>query len=676
MAPFKEVRIKHHSEPWISLEILESMRERDSWLSKSRKNKHNTEHYQKYRQLRNKVQNDIKSAKRQYMLNKIDENKNNPKQLWKNLKDLGYQSNPKESTNIVLDVDGTKLYDKKSVAGHFNHFFTEIASRLVNNLPIHDDSIYDVDSVNFKDHYRSIIPDSFQLQEVTHEFVWNELQRIDINKSTGLDGIPARFLKDAAEIIINPILHIVNLSIRSGTVPNDMKLAKVIPLYKKKSRLDVGNYRPVSILSIVSKILEKSVFKQLNKYLVDNNMLYQFQSGFRGSYSTDTCLIHLQDHVRKQTASGLYTGMILLDIQKAFDSVNHTILCKKLSALGVKSTQWFHSYLTARKQIVNINGIESDPLDITCGVPQGSILGPLLFLCYVNDMPTSVNCMLLQYADDSALIYSHKDPKIIANVLSSNLNSCNNWLIENKLSLHMGKTELILFGSKRKLNKFPDFSISCQGQVIKASKSVVYLGLELNQYLDGEQTALNIVCKVNSRLKFLYRQANYFSQNIKKTICSALVLCMFDYSISSWYGGISKYHIQRLQCAQNKVIRFILNKDPRYHINKEDFQMLGLLNIQTRATQLRLNHVYNIFHGICPNYMEENFLKVSNIHYHNTRGHTFNFQIPRISSCSSCSFYYNAIKDWNRLPDNIKSITRKPSFKKEIKSHLLNHMHT
>jgi hypothetical protein len=108
-------------------------------------------------------------------------------------------------------------------------------------------------------------------------------------------------------------------------------------------------------------------------------MLYQFQSGFRGSYSTDTCLIHLQDHVRKQTASGLYTGMILLDIQKAFDSVNHTILCKKLSALGVKSTQWFHSYLTARKQIVNINGIESDPLDITCGVPQGSILGPLLF---------------------------------------------------------------------------------------------------------------------------------------------------------------------------------------------------------------------------------------------------------------------------------------------------------
>jgi hypothetical protein len=382
----------------------------------------------------------------------------------------------------------------------------------------------------------------------------------------------------------------------------------------------------------------------------------------------------LQDYVRKQTASGLYTGMILLDIQKAFDSVDHSILCRKLSAMGVQSTEWFHSYLSNRKQIVNINGIESDPLDISCGVPQGSILGPLLFLCYVNDMPNSVNCMMLQYADDSALIYSDKDPEKIGNILSKNLDSCNNWLIENKLSLHMGKTELILFGSKIKLNRFPDFSILCHGQTIKASKSVVYLGLELNQYLDGEQTALNIVRKVNSRLKFLYRQANYFNQHIKKTICSALVLCLFDYSISSWYGGISKYHIQRLQCAQNKVIRFILNKDPRYHINQEDFQTLGLLNIHTRAKQLRLNHVYNIFHDICPDYMKENFLRVSSLHHHNTRGCKFNFQIPRISSFSSCSFYYNAIKDWNGLPENIKSTLQKSIFKKETKSHLLIHM--
>ena len=170
-------------------------------------------------------------------------------------------------------------------------------------------------------------------------------------------------------------------------------------------------------------------FLQLNKYLVDHKLLYQFQSGFRGSYSTDTCLIHLQDHIRGQIASGKYTGMILLDIQKAFDSVDHQILCKKLSVLGIQSTAWFNSYLSDRKQLVNINGTESDPLPITCGVPQGSILGPLLFLCYVNDMPNSVNCLMLQYTDDSALICSDKDPEKIDSILRTNLESCNKWLI-------------------------------------------------------------------------------------------------------------------------------------------------------------------------------------------------------------------------------------------------------
>ena len=177
------------------------------------------------------------------------------------------------------------------------------------------------------------MPDSFKFQEVSEEFVVKEFKILNISKSTGLDGIPARFIKDAAEVIKGPITYIVNLSLRSGIFPNEMKLAKVIPLHKKKSRLDAGNYRPVSILSVVSKVLEKTVFLQLNSYLVENNFFYQFQSGFRGSYSTDTCLIHLQDHIRKQTASGHYTGMVLLDIQKAFDSVDHKILCNKLSAM-------------------------------------------------------------------------------------------------------------------------------------------------------------------------------------------------------------------------------------------------------------------------------------------------------------------------------------------------------
>ena len=206
------------------------------------------------------------------MIDKIDENKDNPKQLWKHLKDLGYQSKSKESTNIVLDVDGKKCHDKKAVADHFNQFFTQIASKLVSKLPRQEHTTYDVDSVKFKILYKDIMPDSFKFQEVSEEFVVKEFKSLNISKSTGLDGIPARFIKDAAEVIKGPITYIVNLFLRSGIFPNEMKLAKVIPLHKKKSRLDVGNYRPVSILSVVSKVLEKTVFLQLNSYLVENNL--------------------------------------------------------------------------------------------------------------------------------------------------------------------------------------------------------------------------------------------------------------------------------------------------------------------------------------------------------------------------------------------------------------------
>ena len=602
------------------------------------------------------------------------------KKLWQNLKELGYQNKSKDSSNIVLDIDGKKCFECKEVADQFNKFFTGVAAKLVGELP-QPSGLYDVDSERFKSYYRHIKPGSFVLHEVSEDFVYDELNNLNISKSTGLDGLPARFLKDAAEVIKYPITSVINLSIRSQVFPSEMKVAKVKPLFKKKSRLEVGNYRPVSILPVASKILEKAVFVQLNRYLTENNILYEFQSGFRGKYSTDTCLLYLQDHIRKQISNGLYTGMVLLDIQKAFDSVNHSILCKKLSALGVKSTTWFESYLNCRSQIVSVNGFDSEPMALTCGVPQGSILGPILFLCYVNDMPNCVDCVLLQYADDSALlqyaddsalIVSDKDPIKIGQQLSKNLSSCNKWLVYNKLSLHMGKTELILFGTKRKLSKWKGYTIECEGQTINATLHVKYLGLTIDQHLDGEEMALSIIKKVNSRLKFLYRQARFLDQNIKKLLCSALVLCLFDYSISSWYCGINKTTSKKLQVAQNKVIRFILNQNIMYHISEDDFKQLNFLNIQNRAKQLRLNHVFNIFNEIGPEYLRSNFTRVLNSHNHNTRNSVQNFLIPKKSTVISGSFYYNAIMDWSSLPSAIKSISNKSAFKKSVRTHLMN----
>ena len=192
---------------------------------------------------------------------------------------------------------------------------------------------------------------------------------------------------------------------------------------------------------------------QLEKYFSDNNILYSYQSGFRKGHSTDSCLIDLFDYIRCSLSEGEYVGMALLDLQKAFDTVNHKVLYEKLKLVGVGSIEWFSSYISNRKQFVAIDNANSNFGLVTCGVPQGSILGPLLFLIYINDMPISVTCRLLLYADDSALLVRGENASVIASMLSENVSSCRNWLVDNKLSLHLGKTEAILLGTKKKTKK-------------------------------------------------------------------------------------------------------------------------------------------------------------------------------------------------------------------------------
>ena len=276
---------------------------------------------------------------------------------------------------------------------------------------------------------------------------------MNVTKSTGYDNIPARFLKDGVNSIDTPLTYIMNLSMEKNTVPNELKVARVVPLYKKGDSNFEGNYRPVSVLPVVSKVLERIVFNQFCSYLSEQNLIYMYQSGFRRGFSTDTALTFLVDKVKNNTDKGMYTGMVLLDLQKAFDTVDHHILLGKLKAIGVQSqtVDWFSSYLKGRNQFVNVSGTNSDFKLIVCGVPQGSILGPLLFLIYVNVMLNAVNCDFYLYADDSALVVSSKCVNVIESILSENMSSISQWLVDNKLSLHLGKTESILFASKRKL---------------------------------------------------------------------------------------------------------------------------------------------------------------------------------------------------------------------------------
>ena len=591
------------------------------------------------------------------------------------LKQLGYSHKLKQNVNIGITIDNEVISDGAMVANSFNKFYTTVADELVKQLPASENK-YNKSFVENFYQGQGIVQESFSLHAVSQKDITKYVKMLNPKKSTGLDGISSRFLRDAFGAISSQLQFVMNMSINSSQVPDVLKSAKVVPVYKKDSKTELTNYCLVSILCSISKILERIVCDQVEEYLVNNSILYEFQSGFRSKFSTATCLVYLHDYVRKEISLGRYVGMIMIDLRKAFDTVNHSILCDKLHAIGFDNTAvlWFRSYLKNRTQQVNVNGASSDLMNISCGVPQGSIFGPLLFNLYVNDMCSSVTCRLILYADDSVLLVSHKDFHYVESTLSKNLQDLSVWLLDNKLSLHLGKTESMLFGSRKKLKLHKSLNISCNGVKISSKSEVKYLGTYLNQNMDGSGTVNRIISKCNSRLKFMYRQARCLSQDARKTLCNALIMCHLDYCNASWYNSLSKSLKHKLQVCQNKVVRYVLNVGYRYHVGPEELCELNWLDTTHRAMQLQLGHVYDIFYDNSPNYLKCNFKKNSNCHSYNTRSRQYNFFVPQVNSVSAKSFYYNSILQWNLLPNSIKGAESKQGFKSELKEHLVAEM--
>ena len=578
----------------------------------------------------------------------------------------------KSSSTIGLkdDDSGEMVFDENLVASRFNTFFCNIADKLVKKL-----SHKDFNENGLIEYYKdkNVRSNSFVFDIVSEKEVEKLLLSLNVSKSTGCDKIPARFVKDATDVICSPLTYMINLSLRKCTVPSDFKMARVVPLFKKGDRSSAGNYRPVAILPVISKIYEKIVYKQFYNYLNENDLIYKYQSGFRSSFSTDSALTYMCDKIRYNMDDGYLTGLVLLDLQKAFDTVNHDILLKKLSAVGADDSvvKWFSSYVSDRKQVVQINNITSQPMSTSCGVPQGSILGPLLFIIYVNDMSRAINSDsdLYLYADDSAILVKGKDVHAIEDKLSSDLGNVKLWLEENKLSLHLGKTESILFASKSKLKKTSKLNVKVDDVVLQSKNSVKYLGATIEQDLSGDTMGYNAVKKVNTGLKFLYRQASFLDLKEKKLLCYSMLQSCFDFACNVWYRSLKKSIKLQLQTAQNKMIRFILGYHPRRHLYFDDFKQLGFLDVESRVDFLSLNTMYNICNHSAPMYMIDlipRFLPA-----HSTRRSQLSFIVSSDGTHGSLSFKCNSVKLWNKLPNVIKLSDSKDKFKQKCKSYLM-----
>ena len=488
-----------------------------------------------------------------------------------------------------IEVDDKTFRDDKNISEAFNEFFTNIGPKLaseVTNMTINSVETY-------LENNESIIP-SFRFMPIPVENVLKTLRQLNISKGAGLDKIPAKMLRIAADIIAPSLTYIFNLSISTGVFVDDWKDARVIPIYKEGDRRNLGNYRPISILPIVSKVFEKEIFKQFYKHLNDNMLVSKFQSGFRPGHSTITTLLQMCDNWYENMDNGKLTGVVFIDIRKAFDSIDHSILLKKLAYYGVSQVEftWFQSYLANRQQQCQVNNSLSDKREIICGVPQGSILGPLLFLIYINDLP---NCLTKTtpclYADDSQIFATSNDSVTLANDLNSDLENVTDWLNVNKLQSHPSKTKLMVIGSKQNLiNKTGDLHTSIFMNNNLASPVISNLGVDLDHKLTFHTYIEEICKKICSGIGVLRRIRQFVPQGSLVTLYNSLIQPYFDYCSPLW-DTCDKTLRNKLQILQNRAARVIMGTRYDDRIRSSDLlQSLGWDTLHVRWAKLKMSY--------------------------------------------------------------------------------------
>lgn len=496
----------------------------------------------------------------------------------------------------------------------------------------------------------------------------NQLKSIDITKSCGSDGLSARFLKLSAHIIAPILTTIFNNSILNNTFPKSFKNAKVIPIHKKGSKSDKRNYRPISILPLISLILERHVSSHLKQYLEKNQLLYQRQSGFRSNHSCQTALIRIIDDWITAIDKNEIVGSIFLDLSKAFDYVDHSIIIEKLRMynLDPSSVAWFSSYLDCRTQQTYISGLYSESSSVTTGVPQGSVLGPILFLIYINDLPLSMEKTETDiFADDTTLSTSDVSLNRVVESLTHDLLNANKWCDLNRMSINVNKTKVMYISSKHKQNYIHESNpcILYKTEQIFCSSEEKLLGITINNTLSWQSHIDNVLKKCNSLLHLLSRIKLFISIPVRKMFYNAYILPHLDYCCII-YGNCTSFLEDKLIKFQKRAARLILDKD--YDTpSAELFSELRWMTFSQRVVFQKAIMMFKIMNNQAPSYLLNNFILSSDVHTRILRSSSdFQLYTPRPNTEQfRKSFVYSGSCIWNGLPDYIKSATSVNHFK-------------
>ena len=664
------VEHKRRYKPWVTYAIRKSMRRRDRLLRKYIKAKNPARKaplHTEYKSLRNSIIQLTKQSKLNFYNDYFTSNNGNLRKVWQGIKDIINVKN--QSFNVptsIIDDEGNIVTEPSDISNVFCKQFSTVADKILRERKYEGDG----------DYYKYLPPpnpsslasfDPIQVEEVK-----NIINKFNTRKGTGPASIPSIFLAYFSNELASPLSKIANISFSTGTHPDKLKVAQVIPIFKKGCKLTPSNYRPISLLSNINKILEKLVFSRVLSFLDSEKIIYKHQYGFRPKHSTNHALINITETIRDALDRGKLACGVFVDFQKAFDTVNHSILINKLDNCGIRGdiNKWFTSYLSQRKQYVSISGFKSRLELVNHGVPQGSVLGPLLFLLYINDLHNSIqNAITFHFADDTnllSIVDKHPQNKSPVHTLQSRLNrdlkSLCNWLLANKISLNATKTELIIF--RKPLQNIPTPKIVISGIRLAPVSKIKYLGIYLDEYLNGSDHCKTLHSKLQRANGMLAKIRHYFDHdsNELKSIYHSIFSSHMIYGCQTWGLTDNKY-INKIQTLQNTALRLIsFSESPHPHVRAHMAPILKkfrLLKFRDYVTLKNLLFIHDYFNNKLPVGFNGYFIRVGDIHTHNTRNASRGrLYVPDTDSVryGRNSFKLKSILAWNHFAQQFPEV--------------------
>lgn len=654
--PNKTVTVRPAEHPWITCKIKNHIRKRKRYYRKFKQTS-NQLFWEKYKTLRNGIVSEIRKSKTNYF-EKLDgilsAGKANEKLFWKTAKQ-------------VLNLDKTSSNIPTLIMNHEHAEDDANKAKMLNNFFI---SQSEVDDTNKTLPYIARAENSLDFIVISTQDVKDVLLNLNINKACGPDLLSPRLLKEGADILAEPLAFVFNQSLRQCYFPGLWKEANVSPIHKKDDKSLPTNYRPISLLSQMGKTMERCVHKRLYNYVMEYDQITPLQSGFRHGDSTNFQLLHTYHTFCKAVDSGKEVRAVFCDISKAFDRVWHKGLLHKLSGIGCSDhiCKWFSSYLSGRRQRVVINGETSDWASIYAGVPQGSILGPLLFLIYINDIVKHIGSSIRLFADDTSLYIVVESPDTAAGVINADLSTISKWAEDWLVKFNAEKTISVLIS--RKLTPVQHPPLYMDGSILVERDSHKHLGLTLSSSCSWTEHIDNISKKAWTRLNLLRSLKFRIGRQSLEQMYISFILPLLEYCDSVW-DNASTESKKKIDTIHIEAARIITGATKLCSIPKL-LSELGWDTLQSRRNKHKLVTFYKIMHGLAPNYL---FDLVPPLVQENTNYNLRNANNIQLFASNTNLFYHSffpsSVRAWNSLAEELKQASSVEAFKNLLNRHVI-----